>query len=319
MMASVAPEDAGAGADTTDRCGGDTYWYPEWDHRSQDYLRRHVRIRARTSIFSQTGVYGEVLHRRSSLVGSIRRAFERIRPQGVSILRRWMEGDDFDYRALLDFTVDRRMGRFPSQRIYIKRLKQRRDVAAMLLVDMSRSTAHPARGTGQSVMDVEKEAIVLFCEALGVLGDRFAVSGYSGAGRMGVEYFRIKGFDETMAPDVRARIGGMRPMRSTRTGAAIRHAAGELEAVDAGVRLLVVLGDGFPNDVDYKKAHAIEDTRKAVLEAHARRIHTHGITVNMVGDPGLDALFGATAHTVITDVRELPEKLWRVYSSLTKQ
>jgi len=321
VLAATLPAAAETGGSSFSAAGHDgeeTHWYPEWDVGSQDYLNAHVRIRAGIPAFSQGGVYSDVLARRSHLVGQIRQAFERMRPQGVSILRRWPEGDDFDYRALLDFAVDRRMGRFPSQRLYIKRLKHNRDVATLLLVDMSRSTAHPARGNGRSVMDVEKEAIVLFCEALGVLGDRFAIAGYSGAGRMGVDYFRIKGFDDAMTGDIRARIGGMRPLRSTRTGAAIRHAARELDRVDAAARLLILLGDGYPNDVDYKKAHAIEDTRRAILEARSRRIYTHGITVNIVGDPGLDALFGATAHTVITDVRELPEKIWRVYSALTK-
>jgi len=295
------------------------FWYPEWDGSRGDYRNAHVRVRVGRPPAADAGVCAGVLSRRHHLVNRIRRAFELLRPQGVALLRRWTEGDDFDYRALLDFAVDRRAGRTPSDRVYLKRLKVNRDVATLLLVDQSRSTMHPAAGTHQSVMAVEKEAIVLFCEALGVLGDRFAVAGFSGAGRLGVDYFWVKTFGDAMGAGVWARIAGMAPLRSTRMGAAIRHATAAFEAAPAAVRLLIVLGDGFPNDLDYKKGYAVEDTRKAIQEAHARHIHTHGITVNIASGAGLDALYGGSAHTVISDVRELPDALWRVYANLTRR
>ena len=80
----------------------------------------------------------------------------------------------------------------------------------------------------------------------------------------------------------------------------------------------MVLGDGFPNDSEYKKAHAVGDTRRSIAEAKSLGIHTHAITVNMAADPQLDALFGRNRHSVISDVRELPEKLHRIYSRLTR-
>ncbi|MCP4113321.1 MAG: VWA domain-containing protein [Desulfobacteraceae bacterium] len=122
-------------------------------------------------------------------------------------------------------------------------------------------------------MDIEKEAIVLFCEALQVVGDAFAIAGFSGTGRLGVDYLRIKDFDENMNDTIRQRISAMSPHRNTRMGAAIRHAASQLEKVPAKVRLLIILGDGFPNDTDYKKNYAIEDTRKAIFEAGSKNIH----------------------------------------------
>ncbi|MFH1983861.1 MAG: hypothetical protein ABIL58_18630 [Pseudomonadota bacterium] len=302
-----------------DTLGDPVYRYPEWDGRQGDYRGDHVKVRVGTPAVADATACAVVLRQRQDLVARIRRAFELLRPQGLILLRRWMEGDDFDYRALLDFAVDRRSGRTPSERVYLKRLKAHRDVATLLLVDQSRSTAHPALGSPHSVMDVEKAAIVLFCEALGVLGDRFAVAGFSGTGRLGVDYFWIKTFDEPMGTGVWGRIAGMAPLRSTRMGAAIRHATASFESAPAAVRLLIVLGDGFPNDVDYKKGYAIEDTRKAIQEAHARHIYTHGITVNIASDAGLDALYGGSAHTVISDVRELPDALWRVYANLTRR
>ncbi|MCD6224150.1 MAG: VWA domain-containing protein, partial [Deltaproteobacteria bacterium] len=242
---------------------------------------------------------------------------ELLKPESLKILRQWIEGDEFDYRALLDFAIDKKAGLTPDDRLYIKRIKQERDVAVLLLVDLSRSTANRVAGSKKRVLDVEKEAIVLFCEALDVVGDSFAIAGFSGTGRFGVDYFNVKGFDECMGPEIKNRINAMAPQRSTRMGAAIRHAVSRLEKICSKVRLLLIIGDGFPNDVDYKQKYAIEDTRKAMQEARSKNIYSKAITVNIPGDPMLDDLYGETHHNVISDVNELPDKLVRIYRSLT--
>ncbi|MBI9084722.1 MAG: hypothetical protein JEZ11_14090 [Desulfobacterales bacterium] len=302
---------------------GAVFWYPEWAGAQGDYLDRHCRVLERAMVPARNDdLFAKTLERHHGLVRRIRYAFELLRPEGLTILRQWVEGDDFDYRALLDFAMDRRAGLMPSDRLYIKRLKQQRDVAVLLLVDLSRSTANSVsavNGTGtKSVLDMEKEALVLFCEALGVVGDRFAMAGFSGTGRLGVDYYRVKDFDEPMGPEVRRRISGMVSQRSTRMGAAIRHATASLEGISAAVRLMILIGDGFPNDVDYKGGHAIEDTRRAINEARSKTIFTHGITVNVAADPMLDDLYGSVRHNIISDVRELPDKLLRIYGALTR-
>jgi hypothetical protein len=297
------------------------FWYAQWDQHTQDYLLRHVRILVRDMGEGDAGLYRNILERHAGLVSGIRRAFEMMRPQGIDIRRGWLEGDHFDYPLLVEWAVARKARTELPERLYIKRLKDRRDVAVQLLVDLSRSTAHAVSGNseGRSVLDVEKEAIVLFCEALETIGDRFAIAGFSGNGRHNVDYYRIKGFDEALDTSVHGRISAMRPLRSTRMGAAIRHAATWLALQAAAVRVLIVLGDGFPNDVDYKREVAVADTRKSVQEARTKGIHVHAVTVNIAADPLLDDLYGWNRHTVISDVTELPEKLVRIYSRLTKR
>jgi nitric oxide reductase activation protein len=262
--------------------------------------------------------YQEVLERHCGLVSKMRYAFELLKPEGLSLLRQWTEGDTFDYRALLDFAVEKRAGRIPSDRLYIKRVKKQRDVAAILLVDLSRSTANRAHGSEVSVLSVEKEAIVLFGEALTVVGDAFAVAGFSGTGRLSVDYYRVKDFDEGINETVRERVHALSSQRSTRMGAAVRHAVRDLEKVAAKVRLLILLSDGFPNDVDYKNEYAIKDTRRALFEAQSKNIAVHGITVNLAADSDLDALYGNLHHNTISDIHELPDKLLRIYGSLTR-
>ena len=294
------------------------YWYPEWDVGLNEYRIRHVRVSAPWVKGRAKGLYQRVLQRHHGLIRQVRRAFEMLRPQGLVILRPWIEGDAFDYRALLDFAIDQKAGLMPSERLYIKRVKQARDVAVLLLVDLSRSTAQVVRNRSATVLDIEKEAIVLLCEALEVVGDRYAIAGFSGSGRLGVEYQRVKEFEQALDNSTQKRIGAMQSQRSTRMGAAIRHATRHLEQVPAKVNLLIILSDGFPNDLDYKQDYAISDTRKAITEARARRIFVKAITVNSVGDPQLDALYGNLHHTVISDVRELPTKLLQIYGALTR-
>jgi hypothetical protein len=297
---------------------GAVFWHREWDCRMGDYIHNHVRVLDRNITEKKGDFYQQTLTKNQGLVSRIRYAFELLKPERLKILKPWVEGDDFDYRAMLDFVIDKKAGWLPSDRLYIKRLKQQRDVAVLLLVDLSKSTSNLVFESTHTVLDVEKEAIILFCEALEVLGDKSSIAGFSGTGRLGVDYYRIKDFTESLNDKVKRRINAMSPQRSTRMGAAIRHAVNELGKVEAMVRLLILLGDGFPNDLDYKQGYAIEDTRKAASEALAKNISFRAITVNIAGDPKLDDLYGNVHHSVISDVRELPDKLLRIYSALTK-
>jgi hypothetical protein len=316
-LVDLLPDPGAEGDDQAD-AAANVFRYPEWDSTQNEYLVDHARLTEKELSGPASGFYPQTLQRHRGLVKQIKSAFELLKPEGIKILRQWIEGDDFDYRALLDFALDKRAGCMPSDRLYIKRMKSARDVAVMLLVDLSKSTSNTVQGSTGTVLDVEKEAIVLFCEALEVVGDTYALSGFSGTGRLGVDFFTLKGFTEAMGPPVRARINAMAPQRNTRMGTAIRHAAQRFRRVDSAIRLLIVLGDGYPNDTGYKKRYAIEDTRKAIFEARSQNIHTHGITVNISTNNEMDDLFGPVHHTAISDVRELPDKLWRVYSSLTR-
>jgi len=301
-----------------DACGdARCFRYREWDYRLCDYLPNHVRVSDRQLKGGGIGFYRETVKKHEGLVKKIRYGFELIKPEGYRLLRCWIEGDEFDYRALLDYAIDRKMGRTPSERLYNKRVKHHRDVAVLLLMDVSRSTANRVPGGVASVLDVEKEAVVLLCEALSVVGDTFAVAGFSGTGRLGVDYYRVKEFFEPFGEKVKDRLDALSPQRNTRMGAAIRHATAQLEEIPSKVRLLLILGDGFPNDTDYKKVYAAEDTRKAILEARSANLHTHAITVNLA-EANLDHLYGRSRHSIISNVRELPDKLPGIYGALTK-
>jgi len=294
------------------------YRYREWDDTLGDYLQDHVLVREKMISGRDEGFYEDAMNLYRNLIRKIQMSFELLKPEGLMILRKWLEGDEFDYRAMIDFVIEKKAGILPSDRLYIKRIKKNRDVSVLLLVDLSRSTSNTASGTNKTVLMIEKESIVLLCEALKVVGDSFSIAGFSGTGRLGVDYYTIKGFEENMTRDVIQRINGMMPLRSTRLGAAIRHAAFHLDKIPSKVRLLLILSDGFPNDTGYKRRYAMEDTRRALLEARSKNIYAHSILVNIAGDSRLDTLYGKIHHTVISDVCDLPDKLLRIYRDLTR-
>ena len=305
-------------ANDDDDDNGHVFWYNEWDCHLHDYLSTHVRVLDKAMPEFSDDFYAKTLKQYKGLVQNIRYAFELLRPEGLIRLRQWVEGDEFDYRALLDLAMDKKAGRIPSDRLYIKHIKQARDVAVLLLVDLSRSTSNTVYNSKVTILSVEKEAIVLFCEALQVVGDAFAIAGFSSTGSLGVDYFRIKDFEENLDDRVKQRINAMGSRRNTRMGAAIRHATYQLENISSKIRLLIILSDGFPNDVDYKNKYAIEDTRKAIFEARSKNIFTHAITVHFTDNSKLDNLYGNVHHNMISDVRELPDRLLQIYGNLTR-
>ncbi|MEA3332427.1 MAG: VWA domain-containing protein [Pseudomonadota bacterium] len=297
-----------------------TFWYDEWDYRLNDYLRNHVKLLEHRRVGGDDTFYQEAIADHGGLIRRIRRNFELIRPEAIQILRHWPEGDAFDYDALLEYAIDRKMRVTPDERLYRKRLKVDRDVALFVLVDLSSSTRKAVLdGGGKSVLAVEKEALVLFCEALERVGDAYALAGFSGSGRLAAEFFYLKTFAEPLNDEVKGRIGGIRPEKNTRMGPAIRHAAKELKEYPARVKLMIILSDGLPNDQDYSNEYAIADSRSAIRESRSSFIHVHAITINAVNSPHLDNLYGDVHHTVIADVKQLPDKLPRIYRALTHQ
>ncbi len=292
--------------------------YKEWDFIENDYINDHVLLREKTNPEALGDFYKTSLQTHKRSVKKIRYAFELLKPQQFSILRKWREGDEFDYQSLINFAIDKKAGITPSDKLYIKRLKNIRDVAVLILIDISRSTANFVIKSEKTVLDTEKEAIVLLAEALEVVGDQYCIAGFSGTGRLGVDYFIVKDFNEPMDGRVKKRINGISPQRSTRMGAAIRHSTYRLGKVSAKIRLMLVIGDGFPNDTNYKQDYAIEDTRKAIMESRSKNIFTHGVIVNMANNPKLSNLFGSTHHHVISDISTFHDKLFKIYNLLTR-
>ena len=216
-----------------------------------------------------------------------------------------------DIDALVEALADKHAGREMSERLFTRMHRSDRNIAVLFMVDMSGST----QGW---INDAERESLVLLCEALEALGDRYAIYGFAGNTRKRCELYRVKRFDDVYDAEVRARISGMRPQDYTRMGAAIRHLSNVLNETEAKTRLLITLSDGKPDDFDgYRGEFGIEDTRRALIEARRAGIHPYCITIDEEGKDYLPHLYGPAAFTVVNEVRLLPLKVSDIYQRLT--
>jgi nitric oxide reductase activation protein len=189
-------------------------------------------------------------------------------------------------------------------------------VAVAFLVDVSGSTSRQLEG-GRRVIDVEKESLVLLCEALEAVGDQYGLFAYSGQGRSSVDFLTIKDFDDRLGAATAHRLGGLVPRRQNRDGAAIRHASAKLMAREAKTRILFLLSDGRPLDDEYKDDYALEDTRKALREARHRHIDPFCVTIDREADAYLRRMYGDVQFAVIDRTESLPAKLPAIYQRLT--
>jgi len=169
------------------------------------------------------------------------------------------------------------------------------------------------------INECERTALVMLCEALEALGDRYAIYGFSGWGRKRCEIYRIKRFDERYSEDVRGRIAGVRAKDYTRMGVAIRHLSKLLNEVEAKTRILFTLSDGKPDDfIDgYRGVYGIEDTRQALIESRQSGVHPFCITIDEEARDCLPHMYGTASWVLIDDVRKLPLKAADAYRRLT--
>jgi nitric oxide reductase NorD protein len=285
-----------------------THRYPEWDFRTDAFNAAGTTLHEGPAAQGALSWVETTLARHRPLVQLVRRQFACLRAEPLR-LRRQRDGDDVDLDAQVEARADRRAGGTAGDALYESRRRARRNVAVQLLIDTSGSTDGWIADS-RRVIDVEKEALLVVCEALQSLGDPFAVAAFSGEGPHGVEVRTVKGFDEAHGVDVARRIAGLEPDRSTRAGAALRHAAQALRAQPAAHRLLILLSDGKPNDVDrYDGRYGVEDMRHAVAEVRAAGIVPFCLTIERSAGDHLPQIFGASGYALLPNPAQLPPAL----------
>ena len=304
------------------------FTYPEWDAYAGRYLPDFTRVRvlpapARPSDhqhFRALARYGHVVSR-------MVRSLERMRSDGQTVTRRAVAGDDLDLDGCVDAMIDLRAGVEPSDRLFTDLRHPLRQVAVAFAIDLSGSTAvalppdPDAPGTVRRVLDLQRDAVSLVAQALDRTGDEYGIYGFSGSGRDDVRVSVVKDVAERRTRAVWRRLSGLEPDHTTRMGPAIRHLARRLQAVDAATKLLIVISDGRPFDIDYGQQYGDErilgyaagDTAKALDEARASGLHPYLITVDPDGDDYLAGACDPRGYHVIAEATDLPEALAELY------
>lgn len=285
--------------------------YPEWDHGRQHYRKNWCVMREKTVTPVRDSFHRDTLDKYAGVVKHLRRKFEALRDEN-RLDKRQTQGDEIDLDALIEALADAKDGREMSDRLFVRLHRAERNIAVAFLVDMSGST----KGW---INEAEREALILLCEALELLGDRYAIYGFSGTTRKRCELFRIKTFDEAYGDEVKARISGIRPQEYTRMGFALRHMTKLLNQVEARTRVLVTLSDGRPDDYFdvYRGQYGVEDTRMALQEAARTGIHPFCVTLDREARDYLPHMYGAARYIILDDVRQLPVKVTDIYRRIT--
>ncbi|MFQ5441855.1 MAG: nitric oxide reductase activation protein NorD [Thermodesulfobacteriota bacterium] len=298
--------------------GENIHTYNEWDWRKGVYRDDFSRV-IETVVEAEGGGFVEgVLKERHGTIMELRRQFEALTPD-VKFVKRQIEGDLIDIDSVVEAFGDLKAGGRMDEKLYIRYKRAERDLSALFLVDLSMST--DTWVGDKRIIDHEKEALVILSEAMSRLKDRHAIYGFSGQKNTRCRFFHIKGFDEEYNGFVRGRIGSLVPLQYTRMGPAIRRASDIISKESSAIKLLFIISDGKPNDVDcYEGKYGIEDTRMAVKEAQRGGIIPFCLTVDSTAGDYLTRLFGPRNFAVLPGaerlVKALPELYARIVQSL---
>ena len=295
------------------------YHYSEWDYQIQlerpawaTVLEKRARLGDAAIVDGITAQYKREIHRMKFLL-------DAMQPQGVQRIRKLEDGDEIDINAAIASTIDLRMGMQPDPRIMMRSVRKVRDISIMVLVDLSESTNEQVSGQEYSVLDLTRQACVLLSDAISKVGDPFAIHGFCSDGRNNVDYYRFKDFDQAWDETPKGRLAGMTGQLSTRMGAAIRHAGWHLRQQRSSKKLLLVITDGEPADVDVRDPQYLRyDAKKAVEDVGRSGIITYCMSLDPRADQYVSRIFGARNYMVVDQVERLPEKLPLLYAGLTR-
>lgn len=290
---------------------------PEWDYRRGVLLPDHCLIQ-RMDVRHSTPFTPPPALRLTAR--RVRRRLETMR-DAPRIQHRQESGDSIDLDAWVRFTTDQ-IGHAgmhtDSPPIYTRHARTERSLATLLLADLSLSTDAYATPTAK-VIEVIRDALFVFGEALSAVGDPFAMWGFSSVRRQHIRLQRLKSFEETWSDTTRSRVGSIRPGYYTRMGAAIRFANKELAQRPERRRLLMLLTDGKPNDLDiYEGRYGIEDTRQAIHEAHAAGLTPFCVTIDEAGHDYLPLLFGQKGYALVHHPQDLVNRLTQAWATLAQ-
>jgi nitric oxide reductase NorD protein len=294
--------------------------YPEWDQEASVERPEWTCVREVPAVLGDVASLESTLARLPDLRRRINRLVRAARPGRPVRLRRRPDGPDLDLDAVIEAATARAMGREPDDRVYRITALRRRDVATAILLDVSESMRR--RFGGGTLLDLERIAVALLADALTGLGDPFALLAFASDGREAVRLTRVKDFGEPYGPTARARLAGLRAGLSTRLGAAIRHAGAEMDRIHSFRRLVLVLSDAEPSDIDVTDPRdLVEDARRARLTLRSRGIDTFGVTLAEDTEAASVSarIFGAGGFASMRRLEDLPARLSDLYFRLSRR
>ena len=296
----------------------DPFHYQEWDYQIQLHRPDWATIYERRQPKGNPEDINDILTEYKPVAHRIKQIIDLLTPEGVQRQRGLEDGDELDINAAVDAMISIRMGEQPNPRITMRNVIKNRDLSIVVLMDLSESTNEPMGGSEKTVLQLTREAATLVSTAINGIGDPFALHGFASDGRHDVQYYRFKDFNQNLNDDVKSSLAGMKGGLSTRMGAALRHAGHHLHKQQEKRKLILLVTDGEPADIDERDPqHLRHDTKKAVEELYSTGVLTYCLTLDPNADSYVKRIFGENNYTVIDNVDRLPEKLPTLFASLT--
>ena len=294
--------------------------YPEWDAESQTYRPDWVSVYEALHPGGNAADIDKLLQKHAALAKRLKRLLDLLKPQDKVRIRYQQEGSELDLDVAIRSLIDFKGGATPDPRINMSHRTDGRNITVLLLLDLSESLNQNVGGAAgaQTILELSREAVSLLAWAIDCLGDPYAIAGFHSNTRHEVRYQHIKGFSERWDDDVKARLAAMQAGWSTRMGAALRHAGHYLSARPADKKILLLLTDGEPADIDVTEPGYLRaDARKAVEELTARGVTSFCLSLDPRADDYVHEIFGK--HWRVLDrIERLPETLPGLYLELTR-
>lgn len=305
----------------------DPYHYDEWDYHVQLARPEWATVIERRQPKGDPEMMDEILTKYKPVASRIRHLIDAVQPQGIVRRRGYEEGEELDLNTAVRAMIDIRCGIMPNPRINIRISRHIRDLSIVALMDLSESTNEKVGEIDESeagyedqpsILDLTRESTGLLAWAIDSIGDNFAVHGFASDGRHDVQYYRFKDFEQAYDDDAKSRLAGMQGNLSTRMGAALRHAGWHLTQQSAQKRLVLLITDGEPADIDERDPQYLRhDTKKAVDDLAMQGVHTYCLTLDPNADRYVARIFGENNFSIVDHVERLPERLPAVFAAIT--
>lgn len=291
--------------------------YPEYDHVTGRYRPDWCRVREMPGPVGSTRHATALSEARSDLVERLSALIKASRISRQQRVRGQTEGEFLDMDASIAAMIARRAGEVPDTRVYGRYERRARDMSVLVLIDASRSTMERVRGSDGSVLEMELLSTALLARAMTDVGDPFAIAAFCSDGREDVRYMRVKDFDRPFDRFAVARLAGLSGDYSTRLGAVVRHAGGDLRRQRNYRRLLLIVTDGEPSDIDVDdRRYLVEDARMAVHELSREGIDTFCVALDSQADSYAQRIFGPRGAIRIDSIERLDKLLPAIYLRL---
>jgi len=290
------------------------FMYPEWDYRSHILKENWCSL---TEIYGRSGSINEIekiFEKHKSTLNRLRYIAKKLQIEKRQRRKKLEDGDDVDLASIIDAMVAIRSAETPDPRVFIRdEFHHIKSLSISVLMDLSESTNETIGDVNTSVVELMRDAVLLLGETLSIAGEEYAISGFSSNGRGDIKFTKFKRFTESF-DECREKLAGLKGEYSTRLGTAIRHAGNALAQRSAAKKLLLVITDGAPSDIDvYDEQYLEHDSWHAVKTLDNTNIKTFCINLDSSSTPAIEHIFGKGRFKVLDDISRLPDVLSDIY------